>query len=61
MNNLTEDGMSKLEQIKVNTYEGNFDEFKEKPLEGLVRRNRPGTSKSVRFKVFSQILTAKMN
>ncbi len=47
MNTLSEDGMSKLDQNKVNTFETNFDELKEKPSEGFVRRNRPGTSKIV--------------
>ncbi len=41
MNSLSED------QIKGTTYDTNFDEFKEKPSEGYVRRNRPGTTKNV--------------
>ena len=49
MNTLSEDGTSKLDQNKVNAFETNFDELKEKPSEGFVRRNRPGTSKIVSY------------
>ena len=41
MNSLSED------QIRGTTYDTNFDEFKEQPSEGYVRRNRPGTTKNV--------------
>jgi hypothetical protein len=47
MNSLSEDGIGKFDQIKGTTYDTNFDEFKEKPSEGYVRRNRPGTTKNV--------------
>ena len=50
MNGLADDGIAKDESTKVETYDANFGDITDKSSSGgYIRRNRPGTSKSVSY------------